>query len=78
MPRLLTVGAINFAALAVATFNAYKLNDSFYSASVYFAQSRLSMIILGAWGLYCLFIAAKTIKDFFLGPLRIIELEVEG
>lgn len=78
MPQLLTVGAINFAALAIAIFNAYKINDSFYSASVYFAQSRLSMIILGSWGLYCLFVAAKAIKDFFLGPLRIIELEVRG
>ncbi len=76
MSRLVTFGAINLAALSVAIFHAYKLNGTFYSSSVYFAQSRLSMIILGSWGLYCLFLAAKTVKDFFLGPLRIIELEV--
>ena len=76
MSRLLTFGAINLAALSLAIIHAYKMNGTFYASSVYFAQSRLSMIILGSWGLYCLFLAAKTVKDFFLGPLRIIELEV--
>lgn len=76
MSRLATFGAINLAALVAAGFHAYKLNGTFYASSVYFAQSRLSMIILGSWGLYCMFLCAKAVKDFFLGPLRIIELEV--
>ena len=78
MSRIATFGAINLAALAVAIFHAYKLNGTFYATSVYFAQSRLSMIVLGTWGLYCLFVVAKTVKEFFLGPLRIIELEVSA
>jgi E3 ubiquitin-protein ligase synoviolin len=76
MSRLLTFGAINFAALSVAILHAYKLNETFYASSVYFAQSRLSMIILGSWGLYCLFLAASAVKNIFLGSLRIIEIEV--
>lgn len=76
MSRVALFGFLNFSALLVAVLHAYQLNGTFYSSCVYFAESRLSMIVLGTFGLYCMFLVARLIKDIFLGPLRLIEREV--
>lgn len=76
MSRVAVFGLVNVAALLVAIYHAHQLNGTFYAASVYFAESRLSMIILATFGLYCMFLTWLALKDFFLGPLRLIEREV--
>lgn len=76
MNRVALFGFLNVSALLAAIFHARQLNGTFYAASVYFAESRLCMIVLGSFGLYCMFLAWKLIKGFFLGPLRLIEREV--
>lgn len=78
MSRVALYGFLNLSALLVAIFHAHQLNGTFYASSDYFAESRLSMIILGSFGLYCMFLTWKLIKSFFLGPLRLIEREVSG
>lgn len=74
--KIAAFGVFNFSALLIAIFHAYHLNGTFYASCVYFFESRLSMIILGCFGLYCMFLFGKVVKDLFLGPLRLIEREV--
>lgn len=76
MSRVALFGFLNLSALLLAIFNAHQLNGTFYAASVYFVESRMSMIVLGSFGIYCMFLTWRVIKDFFLGPLRLIEREV--
>ena len=78
MSRVALFGFLNLSALLVAVFHAHQLNGTFYAASVYFAESRLSMIVLGSFGLYCMFLGWQLVKSFFLGPLRLIEREVRA
>jgi hypothetical protein len=77
MSRVALFGLLNFSALLVAISHAYQLNETFYASCVYFSESRLSMIVLGTFGLYCMFLLARLVKTFFLGPLRLIEREVQ-
>lgn len=76
MSRVALFGLLNISALLVAISHAYQLNVTFYASCVYFLESRLSMIVLGTFGLYCMFLMARLVKNFFLGPLRLIEREV--
>ena len=76
MSRVALFGFLNFSALLIASLHAYQLNGTFYASCVYFAESRLSMMVLGTFGLYCMFLLARLIKVYLLGPLRLIEREV--
>lgn len=74
--KVAAFGIVNLSVLLFAITHAYQLNGTFYASSVYFAESKLCMIVLGSFGIYCMFLAARLVKAVFLGPLRLIEREV--
>ena len=76
MSQVALFGVLNLSALIVAIAHAYQLNGTFYASCVYFSESQMSMIVFGTFGLYCMFLMARLVKSFFLGPLRLIEREV--
>ncbi len=77
MSLFIRFGSANFIILLIAIYRTFKIkHDSFYGASVHFASSPLSMIILGLFGLYCILALAIGLKSLFFGQLRLIEIEV--
>jgi hypothetical protein len=77
MRRSVGFGVCNLAALVAASLHAYHQSEkSFYRATVYFADSRLCSMILGAWGLFWIYMLARGLMFLSFGPLRLIEVEV--
>ena len=76
MKRIWAFGIVSFVASLFTVISAFQERKQFYLVCQHLSTSTASLVVVGSFALYCIFLLSLGSQKLLFGELRLIEREV--